>query len=182
MAPTLAVLAVAEDLGVPVVGVGAFGIHRRARRPPRLLRMGASGSGGLNGSGLGVDAGSSFASADLSGASRGDSGNGSSASAFCATVSSAACSSSVIFVLATRMMAEAICLWCERSFSPRDTGGKPQRFCRPSCRTWFFAAARRWAVAGVLAGRIPVAVVKTGLPATCTLATASEDAPPAALA
>jgi hypothetical protein len=42
--------------------------HRRARRPPRLLRMGASGSGGRSGCGLGVDVRSSFASADFSAA------------------------------------------------------------------------------------------------------------------
>jgi Na+/proline symporter len=44
---------------------------------------------------------------------------------------------------------------------------------------WFFAAARRWAVAGVLAGRLPVAVVKNGLPTTYTLATARDDIPAA---
>jgi hypothetical protein len=48
--------------------------HRRARLPPRL-RMGASGNGGRSTAGFGADAGSSFASADLSGAIRGESGN-----------------------------------------------------------------------------------------------------------
>jgi hypothetical protein len=37
--------------------------------------------------------------------------------------------------MALTLMAEAACLWGERSFSPRDPGGRPQRFCRPSCRT-----------------------------------------------
>jgi hypothetical protein len=85
-------------LDAPGYGYGLIseysGFHRRARWPPRL-RMGASGSGGLSDRGCGADAGSSFASADFSGASRGDSGNLSSAIERRTARVTAACSSSV---------------------------------------------------------------------------------------
>jgi len=40
------------------------------------------------------------------------------------------------------------CLWCGRAFTPRATGGKAQRFCRPACRRAFDAAGRRWVAWG----------------------------------
>jgi len=35
-----------------------------------------------------------------------------------------------------------ICAWCERPFSQRKSGGKPQKFHRESCRRKFDAAIR----------------------------------------
>ena len=37
------------------------------------------------------------------------------------------------------------CPWCERPFTPRRTGGKPQRFCRDACRRAFERELRAWA-------------------------------------
>jgi hypothetical protein len=63
------------------------------------------------------------------------------------------------------------CPWCNRPVTPRQTGGRDQRFCRPSCRRAFHAAARTWALAELAAGRLTVAQIMNGLPATCALAT-----------
>ena len=38
----------------------------------------------------------------------------------------------------------ASCSWCERPSPARQGSGHAQRFCRPSCRLAFHAAARRW--------------------------------------
>src|SRR3954451_21547262 len=63
------------------------------------------------------------------------------------------------------------CAWCDRPFTPRQTGGHDQRFCRPSCRRALHAAARRWALAELAAGRLALSAIKNGLPATRALAT-----------
>jgi hypothetical protein len=70
------------------------------------------------------------------------------------------------------------CLWCERPFRPRQSGGHAQRFCRPSCRRAFHAAARAWALDEFAAGRVTVADLKNGLPATRTLLPGAEEATP----
>ena len=48
------------------------------------------------------------------------------------------------------------CFWCHRAFSPRRTGGSPQRFCSPLHRRTFFAAARAWALLAVERGLVTV--------------------------
>lgn len=64
-----------------------------------------------------------------------------------------------------------LCAWCGRRFTPRQTGGHDQRFCRPSCRRALHAAVRRWALAELAAGRLNLAAIRTGLPAPRALAT-----------
>jgi hypothetical protein len=63
------------------------------------------------------------------------------------------------------------CRWCDRQFSPRQTGGHDQHFCRPACRRALHAEARRWVLAELAAGRMPLNAIKAGLPATCALGT-----------
>lgn len=58
-----------------------------------------------------------------------------------------------------------ICLWCQRAFRPRTTGGSAQRFCSRSHRHAFGTAARRWAVQVVEAGLLTVETLKA-LPAS----------------
>src|ERR1051326_7073584 len=62
-----------------------------------------------------------------------------------------------------------VCPWCDRPFVPRRTGGLDQRFCRPSCCRALHAEARRWVLAELAAGRLPLNAIKAGLPATCAL-------------
>lgn len=61
------------------------------------------------------------------------------------------------------------CFWCNRPFRARRDGGRTQRFCRPSCRRAFHAAARAWALDAIATGVMTVADLKNGLPATRTL-------------
>src|SRR5215472_16364576 len=67
----------------------------------------------------------------------------------------------------------ATCPWCGRTFAPRQTGGHDQQFCRPACRRALHAAARRWALTELAAGRLRLNAIKAGLPATCALDTAA---------
>ena len=55
------------------------------------------------------------------------------------------------------------CLWCGRGFTPRATGGKTQRFCRPRCRRAFDAAGRRWIAAALTSGVLTIAHLKSPL-------------------
>jgi len=48
------------------------------------------------------------------------------------------------------------CLWCGRAFTPRATGRKAQRFCRPACRRAFDAAGRRWVAGAIAAGALTI--------------------------
>jgi hypothetical protein len=57
----------------------------------------------------------------------------------------------------------ANCLWCRDSFTPRASGGKPQRFCSADCRTVFHKAARVWAEREVIEGRADVAALRDTL-------------------
>jgi hypothetical protein len=96
--------------------------YRRARRPPRW-RIGASGNGCRSGSSFGTDAGSSFASADLSGARRGDSGTCPSEIERRTAAVTGACSSSV------KSMAGIRPVWGKRGLLQR--GGHGRRFILP---------------------------------------------------
>jgi len=55
------------------------------------------------------------------------------------------------------------CPWCDRPFGARQTGGRAQRFCREECRRNFHAAARRWALAELAAGRLTISALKNAL-------------------
>jgi hypothetical protein len=52
------------------------------------------------------------------------------------------------------------CLWCQRVFMPRRTGGSPQRFCSTEHRQAFWIAARRWTMRAVEAGLLNVECLK----------------------
>jgi len=70
------------------------------------------------------------------------------------------------------------CYWCDRPFQARQSGGHAQRFCSPSCRLVFHAAARRWTLDAVGAGVLSIADLKKGIQPTCMLPeTASAAAP-----
>jgi hypothetical protein len=51
-------------------------------------------------------------------------------------------------------MTAPICPWCQRPFTPRCTGGKPQRFCRDACRRAFERELRAWARNQIAAGGV----------------------------
>jgi hypothetical protein len=52
------------------------------------------------------------------------------------------------------------CLWCGRAFTPRMTGGSPQRFCSTGHRQAFWIAARRWTMRAIETGLITVQCLK----------------------
>jgi hypothetical protein len=60
------------------------------------------------------------------------------------------------------------CLWCGGSFAPRR-GGSEQRFCSPSHRGEFHAAARRHAERAVAGGFLTIADLRNGHPEAFTL-------------
>jgi hypothetical protein len=68
------------------------------------------------------------------------------------------------------------CSWCNQLFRARHGGGRGQRFCRPSCRRAFHAAARSWALDAIASGALTVADIKSGSAATRALRL-SEEAP-----
>ena len=37
------------------------------------------------------------------------------------------------------------CEWCEDKYSPRATGGSPQKFCTKQCKRLFEKSIRQWA-------------------------------------
>jgi len=61
------------------------------------------------------------------------------------------------------------CVWCERQFNPRRSGGRSQRFCRPSCRRAFHAAARAWVLRAIARGALTVPDLRTDAMATRAL-------------
>jgi hypothetical protein len=71
------------------------------------------------------------------------------------------------------------CRWCSRQFVPRETGGHDQQFCSPSCRRALHSTARRWTLAELAAGRLPLAAIKKGVPATRALVTEAARPPSA---
>jgi hypothetical protein len=58
------------------------------------------------------------------------------------------------------------CDWCGRPFQARQSGGHPQRFCRPACRRAYEAAGRRWMAEAVVAGVLTVDMLRSGVGAT----------------
>ena len=63
----------------------------------------------------------------------------------------------------------SLCLWCNREFKPRRSGGSRQAFCCPSHRIAFHSAARRWAERAVSSGQLTIAELQNGPAAACTL-------------
>jgi len=61
------------------------------------------------------------------------------------------------------------CLWCGRAFTPRTTGGKAQRFCRPACRRNLDAAGRRWVAEALAAGNLTIPDLRNAPGTTCAL-------------
>jgi hypothetical protein len=59
-----------------------------------------------------------------------------------------------------RLDSSTHCLWCGRAFTPRTTGGSPQRFCSTRDRQAFWIAARRWTMRAVEAGLFSVDCLK----------------------
>jgi len=37
------------------------------------------------------------------------------------------------------------CEWCQRDYTPRSSGGSPQKFCSKKCKHLFEKSIRRWA-------------------------------------
>jgi len=61
------------------------------------------------------------------------------------------------------------CRWCGRAFTPRKNGGKPQYFCRSSCRRALDAAGRRWIAAALADGRVTTEALHSRLTETRAL-------------
>jgi hypothetical protein len=55
---------------------------------------------------------------------------------------------------------DAGCLWCDRHFTPRATGGSTQKFCCTGHRQQFWIAARRWTMRAIEAGLLSVDCLK----------------------
>jgi len=55
---------------------------------------------------------------------------------------------------------DARCLWCDRTFTPRATGGSSQKFCCTGHRQQFWIAARRWTMRAIEAGLLSVDCLK----------------------
>jgi|SRR5215471_4635034 len=52
------------------------------------------------------------------------------------------------------------CLWCDRTFTLRTTGGSAQKFCCTEHRQQFWIAARRWTMRAIDAGLLSVDCLK----------------------
>lgn len=65
-----------------------------------------------------------------------------------------------------------LCSWCDRPFRARQTGGRAQRFCQPTCRRAFHSAVRIWAL-DAIANTLTVAEIRNGATATRALALAA---------
>jgi hypothetical protein len=61
------------------------------------------------------------------------------------------------------------CCWCDGRFLARQTGGRAQRFCQPSCRRAFHSAARNWALDAIAIGTLTVPEIRSGAAATRAL-------------
>jgi hypothetical protein len=55
---------------------------------------------------------------------------------------------------------DGFCLWCDRTFTPRTTGGSAQKFCCTRHRQQFWIAARRWTMRAIEAGLLSVDCLK----------------------
>lgn len=69
------------------------------------------------------------------------------------------------------------CLFCDRPFQARRTGGTPKKFCSPAHRNAFHTAARKWAEKAVADGRITLDDLKRD-PGACTLLPAASSLSP----
>src|SRR5271156_3138626 len=58
---------------------------------------------------------------------------------------------------------DARCLWCDRTFTLRTTGGSSQKFCCTGHRQQFWIAARRWTMRAIDAG-LPLGGLLEGVP------------------
>jgi hypothetical protein len=74
--------------------------------------------------------------------------------------------------------ATSACDWCETPYRARSSGGREQRFCGERCRRAFHTAVRRWTLGELAAGRLTLANIRNGLPATLTLATDAASSSP----
>jgi len=54
----------------------------------------------------------------------------------------------------------APCLWCGGPIIRVRNLGTPKKFCKMSCRTAFYEAARQWGAAEALAGRVSMATLR----------------------
>jgi hypothetical protein len=54
----------------------------------------------------------------------------------------------------------ARCLWCDRTFTRRTTGGSSQKFCCAGHRQQFWIAARRWTMRAIEVGLLSVDCLK----------------------
>src|SRR6266481_4292796 len=61
---------------------------------------------------------------------------------------------------AQKLALDARCLWCDRTFTSRTTGGSAQRFCCTGHRQQFWIAARRWTMRAIEAGLLSVDCLK----------------------
>jgi hypothetical protein len=73
--------------------------------------------------------------------------------------------------------ATTACDWCETPYRARHSG-REQRFCGERCRRAFHSAVRRWTLGELAAGRLTLANIRNGLPATRTLATDAASSSP----
>jgi hypothetical protein len=55
---------------------------------------------------------------------------------------------------------DARCLWCDRTFTLRTTGGSSQKFCCTGHRQQFWIAARRWTLRAIEVGLLSVDCLK----------------------
>ena len=55
---------------------------------------------------------------------------------------------------------DVFCLWCDRMFTPRMTGGSAQKFCCTGHRQQFWIAARRWTMRAIEVGLLSVDCLK----------------------
>jgi hypothetical protein len=70
------------------------------------------------------------------------------------------------------------CSWCEGLFRPRQSGGREQKFCRPSCRRAFHAAGRTWMLDRIASGALILADIRSGSAATRAVVSETEGTPP----
>jgi hypothetical protein len=73
---------------------------------------------------------------------------------------SPAVSGAPVSAYARTQPAGPVCDWCSRPFTPRRTGGRPQRFCSERCRRASEKAMREWAQQELAAGRVTIAEIK----------------------
>lgn len=52
------------------------------------------------------------------------------------------------------MTDQLTCPWCKSAFEPRQSGGRPQRFCSNTCTSEFYDAVRRYTLIELEEGRL----------------------------